>query len=373
MVDRTFIGFPKIINFSCSRIRCLAELSKDSKDSYFGNLSIFPTISFIIPTYNADDTLEDCLTSVFSQDYPRDKIEVLVVDGGSKDRTLEQAGQFPVKVVFNKKPLPFNQEGNDGGKAQGVRASKGEFVVLLDADNILSSKDWLRKTIQTFIADPEIVACETSRFVCRFDPPVNRYCSALVTKTPRQDPFVLSHSDEPVVYPANEAGVIVFTADARDPPCLANGTTVRSLALEKVGGYDYDWDTGNRLVKMGYSKFCKITTVGIYHKYVESLNGLIKKAVWRIRYLLYSPPSRSTKKMFSNTMSDKQSRSILVRDVLNGLTFIGPLLYAVKQFKNDRDYAWFYHPIVYFLIPLTYALVLIGTPKGVALFLNSQK
>jgi hypothetical protein len=77
--------------------------------------------------------------------------------------------------------------------------------------------------------------------------------------------------------------------------------------------------------------------------------------------------------MFSNTISDKQSRLILVRDVLNGLTVIGPLLYAVKQFKNDRDYAWFYHPIVYFLIPLTYALVLIGTPKGFALFLNRQK
>lgn len=47
-----------------------------------------PLISIIIPTYNVGDILSGCLESVKKQDWPQEKIEIIVVDGGSKDKTM---------------------------------------------------------------------------------------------------------------------------------------------------------------------------------------------------------------------------------------------------------------------------------------------
>jgi len=46
-------------------------------------------VSIIIPIYNAEKTIELCLTSVFKLNYPKDRLEIIVVDDGSVDRTLE--------------------------------------------------------------------------------------------------------------------------------------------------------------------------------------------------------------------------------------------------------------------------------------------
>ena len=50
-----------------------------------------PKITFSIPTYNTASDLPDCLNSIRSQDYPQDKIEIIIADGGSEDDTVEIA------------------------------------------------------------------------------------------------------------------------------------------------------------------------------------------------------------------------------------------------------------------------------------------
>lgn len=51
-------------------------------------LKRYPTISVLIATFNSHNTMELCLDSVRSQDYPQDKIEIILADGGSKDDTV---------------------------------------------------------------------------------------------------------------------------------------------------------------------------------------------------------------------------------------------------------------------------------------------
>ena len=46
-------------------------------------------ISIVIPAYNEERFIEDCLNSVYQQDYPKELLEVIVVDGNSEDRTAE--------------------------------------------------------------------------------------------------------------------------------------------------------------------------------------------------------------------------------------------------------------------------------------------
>ena len=80
-----------------------------------------PKISFVLATYQGEKTIKKCLDSIFSQNYPKKLIEVLILDGGSKDRTLEIAKNYPVKIFHNKKKY---SEGKGMGKAQGFNKAK---------------------------------------------------------------------------------------------------------------------------------------------------------------------------------------------------------------------------------------------------------
>ena len=46
-------------------------------------------VSGILTTYNGDRTLDECLNNFFAQDYPKDKMELIIADGGSTDKTLD--------------------------------------------------------------------------------------------------------------------------------------------------------------------------------------------------------------------------------------------------------------------------------------------
>ncbi|MDR0492321.1 MAG: glycosyltransferase [Nitrososphaerota archaeon] len=59
----------------------------------------YPKVSIIVASYNSADTIKECLQSLLALDYPRDHVEVLVMDGLSKDNTVKIAEQLGVKVL----------------------------------------------------------------------------------------------------------------------------------------------------------------------------------------------------------------------------------------------------------------------------------
>jgi cellulose synthase/poly-beta-1,6-N-acetylglucosamine synthase-like glycosyltransferase len=58
-----------------------------------------PKVSIIVAAYNSQDTIEECLKSILALDYPSGFVEVIVMDGGSKDGTVKIAEKFPIKVL----------------------------------------------------------------------------------------------------------------------------------------------------------------------------------------------------------------------------------------------------------------------------------
>lgn len=85
-------------------------------------------VSVTIPTYNSEATLKRTLESVKNQTY--DKIEIIIVDSYSKDKTLEIAKKFGARVVMCRGKLLES-------RIEGAKASKGKYVLLLDSDQIL--------------------------------------------------------------------------------------------------------------------------------------------------------------------------------------------------------------------------------------------
>ena len=92
-----------------------------------------PSVSVVMPTLNSEKTLGKSLESIAEQDYPV-KIEIIVADGGSSDRTIEIARKHGARIFENKLKT------GEAGKAVGARKAKGEILAFIDSDNILPSR-----------------------------------------------------------------------------------------------------------------------------------------------------------------------------------------------------------------------------------------
>ena len=91
-------------------------------------------ISVIIPIYNVEEFLEECLDSVAGQ--TKDKLEVLMVDDGSTDRSGEIAQKYS-NIYENFKYLPKKNGGLGNARNYGVPYANGEYIIFLDSDDIV--------------------------------------------------------------------------------------------------------------------------------------------------------------------------------------------------------------------------------------------
>ena len=91
-----------------------------------------PLVSVIVTTKNEEKNIENCLVSIKKQTYPADKMEIIVIDNASTDKTKEVALKYTDKV-FDKGPERSAQ------RNFGVEKSSGEYFLYLDADMILQA------------------------------------------------------------------------------------------------------------------------------------------------------------------------------------------------------------------------------------------
>lgn len=114
-------------------------------------------VAVIIPTLNEERFIENCLTSVMEQTFPFGAMDVMVVDGGSKDRTREIVQRISdshpnVRLIDNPgriQSIAFNI---------GVRASSAPYIVRLDA-HATYNKVYIEKCLEIFSADAEVLGC----------------------------------------------------------------------------------------------------------------------------------------------------------------------------------------------------------------------
>jgi cellulose synthase/poly-beta-1,6-N-acetylglucosamine synthase-like glycosyltransferase len=125
-------------------------------------LDFYPTVTVIVPCYNEAKTVTGTVDSLMNLDYPKDRLDLILVDDGSKDNTWEVlqslAEKYPNVKIFHKE---------NGGKHTainlGLEKTTTEFVGCLDSDSFVDSQ--ALKRIMTYFEDSHTMAVAPSILV----------------------------------------------------------------------------------------------------------------------------------------------------------------------------------------------------------------
>ena len=99
-----------------------------------------PFFSVVVPTYNRPERLASCLTAIAEQDYPRDRIEVVIVDDGSAMPMNEVVRPFESRLEVTL--LRQQNAGPAAARNAGAQRAKGPLLAFTD-DDCMPSADWL--------------------------------------------------------------------------------------------------------------------------------------------------------------------------------------------------------------------------------------
>lgn len=223
-----------------------------------GKVDYDPFVSVIIPAFNSEATIKDLLESLMLLDYIKDKLEKIIVDGGSTDRTIEIAKSYPVKIIVE------SRKGINVARNAGVKSSKGEILIFTDSDCVVP-KDWVRKIVEDF--KDQNVGCLGGSALRYEDNFLSRYADISVVPVLRRfkKREILDNVKLLLRYPAG---------------C---NMAFRREAVEKAGffnekihyGFDED-DLAERVCKLGY-KMLLDPEVIVWHKHRRSLRNLLKQ------------------------------------------------------------------------------------------------
>lgn len=107
-------------------------------------------ISVIMPTYNSEKTIERSIRSIRNQNINQKKIEIMIIDGGSTDSTLEIAKKYDVTIIQNEKRLP------EIAKQIGLIQARGKYGIFLDSDEMFENMDSFSRRLDFFEKYPEV-------------------------------------------------------------------------------------------------------------------------------------------------------------------------------------------------------------------------
>ena len=112
-------------------------------------------VSFIIPNYNAENTIAKAIESIQKQKY-KGKIEIIVIDDFSKDNSIKIISKYKkVKLIKNEKNLGLGKSLN-----KAIKSSKYELICIIWCDCVLEdNKNWLNEIIKTYNENDKCIIC----------------------------------------------------------------------------------------------------------------------------------------------------------------------------------------------------------------------
>lgn len=319
-----------------------------------------PKVSIVLCTFNGEKTLRKCLDSILSQDYPREKIEILIADGGSEDGTLdiikEYVEKYP-KIVSYRKNLRRYSEGKGKGKDLTSKEAKGEIIAFIDQDNILVQKNWMKEMTNILIKNPDISGVQSRMAIPKHGRIIDKYLSAIGIEDPFAIPYSLNAQIvlTPWRFLYNKEGEFYIYKVNRKRFLYAgnNGFLIKRKEFFENGGYTQDTDNFYRMALKNY-KIAVPKNLKLHHKASATFSGMIKKRDYYINHYLTKNYETRDWFWFDLKRNDFNQNLRFIKTVLFNLAFIPGLLQASELMLRRREIFWIIHPFVLFVVTADY-------------------
>ena len=211
---------------------------RDPHEAHCGSVDDPPMVSVIVPARNEETVIGRCLKALLNSDYPKDRFEIIVVDGASTDRTWEICKQFEkahpnlIKAIREKEA-----RGKPAALNLALKHARGEIIAVFDADSV-PARDTIPKAVEKF-SNPRVAAVQGRLFSLNED-------ENMFTKLVALEENVWNRA---IVRGRWRRGLFV--------PLFGTCMFVRRSVLDEVGGFDEnslteDVDLAVKIAKRGY-------------------------------------------------------------------------------------------------------------------------
>lgn len=318
-------------------------------------------VSVIIPTLNDAENLKKCLYYLTKQNLGKNTLEVMVIDGGSTDKTIEIAKSGKTRILKDKIGSP------EAAKGLGISEANGEYILVMDADDFLIDKDYIINLIESLEKEKNCIgAYSESYFWKKEDKLLNRYFALIGGNDPLA--VFLGKNDRKGFIQKKEDlyGKIIKETDKflirqfekeKVPTLGGNGFLIKKEVIEKSKFKKENFfhsDAIYNLVLKGLDKFLVYKNV-VWHASGEEFRYYFIK---RYKYLndIYM---RDFRKRDYHVFDPKKDLGRLILFCITSSTLLYPIYYAFKGFSKKHDLAWFIHPFMCYGIFWVYSFSVI--------------
>lgn len=276
-----------------------------------------PKITIGVCVKDSEATIRDAIKSILEQEYPYELMELIVVDGNSKDKTLKVLEDCLKRAKI--KTEIFQESGGLGRQRQKVvDNASGEYILWVDGDMIIS-KDYVTRMVEFMEQHPN-VGIAKGRQSIKF----NGNTLATLEMLSR---YMEKYAD--------------YQSESAYSKTLGTGGSIyRTSVIKQVGGFDKnlkyyceDWDVEVRIKAAGWFRAITDGEYADYERY-----GLTWKSLWRKYWL---------RGYYTQQFLNKYPKLIKHYRMFPSAAFLAGLLQAQKLFKLSQKKIVFLLPFQY--------------------------
>jgi len=321
-----------------------------------------PSISIVSCNYNPNLALfEKALKALRSQDYPKNLIEHIVMDAGSTNGAIELAKKYGCQVYVHSELL----EEELARASLGFKKAKGEILLIIQSDNIVTSKDWIMRMVEPFLDNKNIFCTYCAHYSYEKNmSATTRYGALIGANDPLISPFFLDKIEKvamtqkvynkgEIINETKDYYVVKFNKD-NFPPLGDNGQMVLKSVMDKVNKDPKEYlhlDTFARMFDLGYDT-CGVVKSSVIHVITPDIIRFITRRI-QLKERFFDK-RRGRRRYLIFDYSSRKDRLNLIKYIFFSVTILPTLFQSIRGYFKIRDNAWFLHPFICLLMLIVY-------------------